>query len=397
MEITELFLLAVQSLRRNVARTFLTMLGIIIGIASVITIMSLGAGSTESIVGQISSFGANVLTVSPGRMRRGPGEQGAQVSTLVEADAAAIREVPEVEMVSRVVSKTKTLAANGVSTSSQVSGVDANYSEINSLKFTVGGFFDESDVDGLSKSVVLGDEVVTDIFGENADQFVVGETVRIDGKVFHIIGVITESSSVFIPVTTAQKTLFGQSNFLDSISLVVTDSAYVESTTTAVEQLLLERHEIKDASLADFEVRSTQSIVDTVSSITSTLTTLLSGIAAISLVVGGIGIMNIMLVTVTERTKEIGLLKALGAKNKNILSQFLIEAIVLTLSGGFVGIILGGVIAYFASSAMGITFVIKANSVLLSFGVSTLIGITFGYYPAQKAAQLQPIEALRYE
>ncbi|MBT3249809.1 MAG: FtsX-like permease family protein [Candidatus Pacebacteria bacterium] len=396
MEVDELFLLAFQALRRNVGRTLLTMLGIIIGIASVITIMSLGAGSTESIVGEISAFGANVLTVSPGKSRRGPGGSSNTVVTLVSEDAEKIEDLANVEKISRTINGNKTIVANSESTNSQISGVDAAYESINSVEFTTGGFFDEGDVLSAAKDVVLGDEVIEDLFGEDSAQYVIGETVRIDGRVFQIVGVMTDSGDALVPITTAQNILFGQ-NHLGSISVYVTDSELIDAVSADIEELLLIEHDIEDPELADFNVSNSQSFVDTISSVTGTLTTLLSGIAAISLVVGGIGIMNIMLVTVTERTKEIGLLKAIGAKDQNILAQFLIEAVVLTISGGVIGILLGAGIAFIASQAMSIPFVIENSSILLSFGVSVGVGIVFGYYPASQAAKLNPIDALRYE
>ncbi|MFC1727253.1 ABC transporter permease [Patescibacteria group bacterium] len=396
MEINELLSLAFEALRRNVGRTLLTMLGIIIGIASVITIMSLGAGSTESIVGEISSFGVNVLTVSPGRVQRGPGKSSGTVTTLSSDDAKVIEDLSYVVGVSRVVNSNKTVAANSESITAQIIGVDAIYETIQSLSLSTGTFFTESDVLAAAKDVVLGDEVVEELFGEGAEPFIIGETVRIDGRVFQIIGVIVDSNGVIIPVSTAQNILFGQTH-LDSLNVLVTDSQLVETATTEVENLLLVEHDIDDPEAADFNVFSSQSFVETISSITGTMTSMLSGIAAISLIVGGIGIMNIMLVTVTERTKEIGLLKAIGAKDKNILTQFLIEAVALTISGGVIGIILGAGVALVASKAMGIPFVVKLSSILLSFGVSVGVGVVFGFYPAQKAAKLNPIDALRYE
>jgi len=396
MEIEELFLLAFQALWRNIARTLLTMLGIIIGIASVITIMSLGAGSTESIVGEISSFGANVLTVSPGQSKRSPGGSSSIVTTLSSEDAEAIEKLANVEMVSPVVNKSKTITANSESTSVQVSGVAANYTLIKSLEFVNGGFFDEGDVLSAAKDVVLGDEAIEELFGSDAAEFVIGETVRIDGRVFQIVGIIVDSNEAYVPLTTAQTVLLGQS-YLDKISVYVTDSELIDVVTLDIEELLLDEHDIDDPQAADFNVQGSQTFVETISSVTGTLTTLLSGIAAISLVVGGIGIMNIMLVTVTERTKEIGLLKAVGAKDRNILNQFLIEAVVLTVSGGIIGILLGVSIAFIASQMMNIPFMVTTSSILLSFGVSAGVGIVFGYYPAQQAAKLNPIDALRYE
>lgn len=400
MDIQELIGLAFEALRRNVVRTALTMLGIIIGIASVITIISLGEGSTQSIVSQISAFGANVLTVSPGRsfrnMHGGEGGSVGTVTTLTADDAKALEKLYEVQFVSRVVNNSFSITANSESSSAQVTGADASYGEIRGYKYASGSFFDEGDVISASKDIVLGDRIVEDLFGEEAEQYVIGETVRVDGKVFQITGVIIDNGGAVVPITTAQGLLIGKTN-LDSISVAVSDVKLIDKVTENIEGLLMERHQIDDPELMDFSVRGSQTFVDAISTMTGTLTTLLSGIAAISLVVGGIGIMNIMLVTVTERTKEIGLLKAIGAKNKSILIQFLIEAVTLTFSGGAIGILLGGTLAFFAAKMMGIPFVIRLSSVLLSFGVSAGVGILFGYYPAQKAAKLSPIDALRYE
>jgi len=396
MDIQELTILSINALRRNLARTLLTMLGIIIGIGSVITIMSLGAGSTESIVSSISSYGANVLTVSPGKFRRGPGGSGGTFDTLTAEDAEEIEEIPNVRMISKIVNGNKIVTANSESTSAQIIGTDVNYEEIQNITLTTGSFFDQSDVLGASKDAVIGDEVIEELFGEDSEEYVIGETVRIDGRVFQIVGVAQESSSIIIPISTAQTALLGQT-YLNSINVYLENTNLVDQTTEDIENILLISHDIENSEDADFSVQNSQSFLDTISSVTGTLTAMLSGIAAISLVVGGIGIMNIMLVTVTERTKEIGLLKAIGAKDKDILSQFLIEALVLTILGGIIGILLGMGVAFIASSFMSIPFIIKLSSILVSFVVSASIGILFGYYPAQKAAKLNPIDALRYE
>jgi putative ABC transport system permease protein len=396
MELAELFLLAIEALRRNVGRTLLTMLGIIIGIASVITIMSLGKGSTKSIVDSISAFGANVLTVSPGKARRGPGGESSTVTTLVSDDAKEIEKLSNVEAVSRVVSKSKTITANSESENVLVRGVDAVYSEIQSLEFLSGGFFSDGDVSSAAKDVALGDEVVEELYGIGAEEFVIGETIRIDNRVFQVVGVIKESGEAVVPVTTASSILFGQTH-LDSISVKMIETDLSSILETEIENLLLDQHDIDEVAAADFNIRNSQSMVDTISSVTGTLTALLSGIAAISLVVGGIGIMNIMLVTVTERTREIGLLKALGAKYRDVLSQFLIEAVVLTILGGLIGMTLGILVALVASRAMSIPFVVTLSSIGLSVGVSVGVGVLFGWYPAKKAAKLHPIDALRYE
>ncbi len=394
MDFKELILLALDALKSNLVRTSLTMLGIIIGIASVIAIISLGEGSTASIVSDISSHGANVITVSPGLSQRGPGQSAGTVTTLTTDDGESISELENVVAVSAVVNKSEQIVANAEETNASIRGVEETYAEIQSLELTSGLFFEAGDVEGMSRVVVLGDEIVEELFGEGAE--IIGETVRIDARTFRIVGVAYEDSSAYIPLTTAQKVMFGQDH-VDSISVAVTSTELVESTMSVIEELLLLEHEIDDPELADFNVRSSQTFVETISSVTGTLTTLLSGIAAISLLVGGIGIMNIMLVTVTERTKEIGLLKAIGAKRKDILTQFLIEAIVLTMFGGLIGMLLGGGIAYVASSVMNIPFVVSISSVLLAFGVSAGVGITFGWYPANKASRLNPIDALRYE
>lgn len=396
MDFKELFILAIDALKSNIVRTLLTMLGIIIGIASVITIISLGSGSTASIVDEISSFGATIVTVSPGSNQRGPGQSSGSVDTLVEADAQALLEVEDVVRVSGVVSKNFSLTANGEITSASVKGVSEEYAQMYSLTVSYGSFLDESDILGVTRDVVIGDEVIEELFGEDAEELVIGEVVRIDARIFHIIGIIEDSSEVMIPLTTAQKVMSGQ-NYLNSIAVEVVDSDSVETATTAIEDRMMLEHEIELEADADFSVRSSQAMTESISSVTGTLTTVISGIAAISLLVGGIGIMNIMLVTVTERTKEIGLLKAIGAKKQDILTQFLIESVVLTLFGGAIGMSLGILFAYVGSSLLSIPFIVSPTSVLLAMGVSTVIGIVFGWYPANQAAKLNPIDALRYE
>ena len=395
MEFIELLVLAINALRTNIVRTVLTMLGVIIGIASVIIIMSLGSGATQSIVGEISSFGANILTVQAGRNVRGPGGGGGStVDTLVEDDVKAIALLPNITSAAGLVSTNKQITYDGTSVQSSISGVEETYAQIHELSLSQGSFISESQVATRSKVVVLGDQLVEDIFG--ADAQVVGESVRIDGKSFRIIGVITDSSSALAPLSTVQKVILSQ-NYFNSIEVLVDDSELVTSAETAVSDTLLLRHEIDNINDADFSIRSAQEMIDSISSVTGTLSAMLAGIAAISLLVGGIGIMNIMLVTVTERTREIGLLKAIGAKQRDILWQFLIEAVVVTLMGGLIGLSLGVMVTFIATKFLSIPFVVSLSSILLAIGVSTGVGIVFGYYPAKKAANLNPIEALRYE
>jgi putative ABC transport system permease protein len=396
MDIYQLVILSIEALKTNLVRTILTMLGVIIGIASVIIIVSLGEGATASIVGEISSFGANVLTVSAGKTTRGPGGggSGTTVDTLVEDDVNAILKINNVENVSGIVSTSKKILYDGQTENTSIKGVEESYQEIKSLTLSQGSFISESQVNTKSKVLVLGDEIVEELFGEGSQ--VVGENVRVDGKSFRIIGVISESSEALVPLSTAQKILLSQ-NYFNSIEIVVTESELVETAMADVEDQLLLTHEIDNPNDADFSVRSSQEMISSISSVTGTLTTLLSGIAAISLVVGGIGIMNIMLVTVTERTKEIGLLKAIGAKRKDILTQFLIEAVVVTIVGGLIGISLGLIVTYLASIVLDIPFIISFAAVGLALFVSTIVGVVFGWYPASQASKLQPIDALRYE
>jgi putative ABC transport system permease protein len=397
MDILEVIKLSISVLRQNILRTLLTMLGIIIGIASVIIILSLGQGTTASIVGQISSFGANNLTISPGAAGFGPIKSAGLVTTLVREDALAIKEeVKNVIAVSSIVSKNYQLVANGENTNGQVSGVDAGHLIINNLELVSGSFIQENEVAGSSRVVVLGDEKIIDLFGEDSYEYVIGKTVRIDSRSFRIIGVINDSRSIFIPVTTAMNILMGQ-DYVSSITVMISDSELVDAAEIEIETLLLNRHEIMNISQADFNIRSSQEMISTISTVTGTLIAMLSAIAAISLIVGGIGIMNIMLVTVTERTKEIGLMKAIGAKQKDILTQFLIESVVLTLSGGIIGAIIGISITFVAAKILSIPFIIGINSILLAVGVSAAVGIIFGYYPAKRGANLSPIDALRYE
>ncbi|AKM81314.1 MAG: ABC-type antimicrobial peptide transport system, permease component [Candidatus Pacebacteria bacterium GW2011_GWF2_38_9] len=395
MEFFELFILAINALRTNIVRTILTMLGVIIGIASVIIIMSLGNGATQSIVGEISSFGANILTIQAGRNTRGPGGGGGStVDTLIEDDVEALALLPNVNSAAGLISTNKQITYDGNVFQTSITGVEETYMNIHELNLSQGSFISSSQVATRSKVVVLGDGLVEDIFGEDAQ--VVGESIRIDGKSFRIIGVITDSSSALAPISTVQKVILSQ-NYYNSIEVLVSDSDSVTQVEEAVTNTLLLRHEIKNSNDADFSIRSAQEMIDSISSVTGTLSAMLSGIAAISLVVGGIGIMNIMLVTVTERTREIGLLKAIGAKQKDILWQFLIEAVVVTLMGGLIGLLLGIIITFIATKFLSIPFVVSIASILLAIGVSTAVGIVFGYYPAKKAAKLQPIDALRYE
>ena len=408
MNISEIIKESLTTLRVNKLRTILAVLGIVIGIGSVIALVSLGQASQKSVTNQIESLGSNLLTVSPGFTQSG-GVRGASGggTTLTYEDAKAILESSSVTSVSKVspeLSKRSQVVTGKNNTNTQVYGVTPTYSEVKKVEVTQGAFIAQKDLDSLSKVAVLGPQVVEDLFGDSS-QSVVGQSIRIEGQSFRIIGVTKEKGGtgfnnqddmIFVPLTTAMKVLYGQ-NYLSSISIEAKSQDLMVSAQDQVGYLLLARHKLSDPTKADFRIMSQSDILSTASSITGTFTSLLSGIAAISLLVGGIGIMNIMLVTVTERTREVGLRKALGAKKKTIVKQFLVEASLLTFMGGVLGMILGTVISYILSKVMGLPFTISAQSVLLAIIVSGAIGIVFGWYPAKKASDLEPIEALRYE
>ncbi|HVZ67653.1 MAG TPA: ABC transporter permease [Patescibacteria group bacterium] len=402
----ELLKESLLTLTLNKLRTGLAMLGIVIGIGSVIALLSLGQGTQAQVANQIQSLGANLLTVSPGGQSTGA-VRGAQGSgtTLTLEDANGIMTSPQITTVDNVSPETTSRAqvTTGQTNSNvQVIGVTDAYSSVHKTNVTEGQFISKSDVAGIRKVAVIGPQVVTDLFGGASP---IGKTIRINGQTLTVIGVteskggtgfLNQDDIVFVPLTTAQKQLFGQ-NYLSSIAVEAKSPDVMEQARDEVGYYLLARHKLSDPSQADFSIFSQEDILNTASSITGTFTTLLSGIAAISLLVGGIGIMNIMLVSVTERTREIGLRKALGAKKNIIVSQFLIESVILTLIGGAIGMIIGIVISFVVSSLAKLPFVISVESIVLAVGVSGAIGIVFGWYPARRAANLQPIEALRYE
>ena len=407
MDIGELIIECVGTLTINKMRTGLAVLGIIIGIGSVIALISIGQSSQKSVETQIQSLGSNLLTVSPGSITSG-GIRGAAggVTTLTLEDALAMMKTPQITTISKVspeYSSRKQVTAGRNNTNTQIIGVYPAYLDIHKVTMSSGSFITQRDVDTMSKVAVLGPQVVTDLFGEGANP--IGQTIRTSGQMLRVVGVTTakggsgfqnQDDVIYTPLSTAQKQLAGVSH----VSSIAVEAKSKDVMTQAQDQIgyfLLARHKLSDPTQADFSIFSQNDILNTASQITGTFTTLLGGIAAISLLVGGIGIMNIMLVTVTERTREIGLRKALGAKKKTIITQFLIEAIMLTIIGGTVGMIVGILISFGISKLMNIPFTISLSSIALAIGVSGAIGILFGWYPARKASNLQPIEALRYE
>jgi len=407
MEFSEVIQEAINTLTVNKLRTFLATLGIVIGIGSVIALISLGQGTQKSVENQIQSLGSNLLTVSPGSSRGGFVQGGAgSATTLTYEDAKAITtssQITTINNVSPELSRRTQVTASGNNTNTQVIGATSIYSEVHKVSISSGNFLTQYDIDGQAKVAVLGPQVVTDLFGEGTNP--VGSSIRISGQSFRVIGVTVSKGGtgfqnqddvIYVPITTAQKSLFGTTS-LTSIAVQAKSEEVMVQAQDEVGYLLLERHRLSDPTQADFSIFSQNDILNTASSVTGTFTALLSGIAAISLVVGGIGIMNIMLVTVTERTREIGLRKALGAKKKNIITQFLIESIILTFAGGIIGMAIGILASIIISKVISLPFSISFGSIILAIGVSGAIGILFGWYPAKKASDLQPIEALRYE
>jgi putative ABC transport system permease protein len=396
-----------RALSANKIRSGLTMLGIVIGISSVIAMTAIGAGAQASIQSSIQSIGANLIMVTPGT-QRGPGAQVSQgrgsAKSLTLQDAEAITEkITGIKSVAPEVSARYQVTAKGTNTNTQIVGTTTTYPTVRNIEVEEGSFITDTHIKTSSKVAVIGPTARDDLFGVNTDG--IGQTIRIKNSTFTIVGVTkvkggtgfnNPDDMIFIPITTAQRFLSGD-QYVTTISISAENAETTSQVQEDVTNLLLERHHISDSAGADFSTLNQADIIATASSVTGTFTILLAAVAGISLVVGGIGIMNMMLTTVTERTKEIGLRKAIGAKRKDISRQFLIEAVMLTFIGGVLGVLLGWSISFMVQYSGLIQTHVSITSILLAFGVSTIIGIVFGYYPALRAAKLHPIEALRYE
>ena len=406
MDLRETAITAFDALLSNKLRTGLATLGIVIGIAAVVALIALGQGAQASVTEQIASTGSNLLTITSGAANQ-HGIQGARGSanTLTLKDAQAIaanQSLTTVAAVSAEVSQNYQVTQGRNNTNARTTGVLPDYRITSNLTLASGSFITDKHVAGLEKVAVLGSNVAQELFGSGN---VVGQTVQIKRIPFRVISVTetkggggfgSPDDSVFVPVTTAQKLLVG-TDYVDSISVTATSAETMNQTMDSVGYFLLRRHNLPTPQQADFSIRSQADLLSAITATTSTFTNLLSGIAAISLLVGGIGIMNIMLVTITERTHEIGIRKAIGAKRRDILLQFLFESAVLTITGGIFGILLGLGISLLAGRLLGLSASLSLYGPLLAFSVSSTIGIVFGYYPARRAAMLQPIVALRYE
>ena len=406
MNLKNLLKIAVRALIRNKLRAFLTMLGIIIGVASVIAMLAIGEGAKRNIQDEMSSMGTNLIMIMPNMQQRGGVSLGASSSMVLKmTDVDALRnEATALSEVSPQVSANGQVIYGNQNTQTSVYGVTEEYLSIRKLTIENGRIFNSNEVRSMSKVCILGQTVVENLFGEGSDP--VGLTIRIKNLPFQIIGVLEDKGEsgmgqdqddlILAPYTTVQRRLAA----IDYINGIYASAVTEEKSAQAIEEvteILRRTHKLKESEEDDFRVMSQSELMETVSSITDILTYLLGAIAGISLLVGGIGIMNIMFVSVTERTREIGLRMSIGGRGQDILRQFLVESIILSILGGALGVIFGYLIAKGAGSLMDSPTVITSQSVILAFAVCFAIGVFFGWYPARKAAGLNPIDALRYE
>jgi putative ABC transport system permease protein len=396
--------IALKALNRNKLRTVLTMLGMIIGVGAVITMVALGKGAQSSIEEQVKSAGTNLINVNAGNLSQGGVRQGQGMSTtLMPSDAQALRQVPGVQYVSAGANTRGQVIAGNQNWSTQIQGVDVELPQIRNWPPKYGAFFTSEDVRSAAKVAVLGSTVSDTLYGPDVDP--TGQIIRIRNQPFKVLGVMSSKGQgpfgqdqddlVMVPYTTVQKKLQGIQHIQNIIvSSVTPDTAPVAE---AIGETLRTLHKLQPGDPDDFMVRTQEEIASVRTETTKTMTTLLASIAGVSLMVGGIGIMNIMLVSVTERTREIGLRMAIGARGKDVLLQFLVEAVVISVFGGLIGIAIGFGLSAAVKKFMEWPTVIPPEAIAMAFGFSAATGVFFGFYPARKAAQLDPIEALRFE
>jgi putative ABC transport system permease protein len=407
MNLLAIIRVAVRALNRNKLRTALTMLGIIIGVGAVIALVSIGQGAQAMVQNQINGMGTNMMFIMPGNVMTGGASLGAgAANTLTEEDfQSMVKEVPTIAAASEIMRASGQLVFGNQNWFVQIQGTNEKFPFIRNWKVDRGDFFTDTDVRTAERVIVLGKTVADKLF-PGMDP--IGQMIRVRNLPFRVVGVLTakgqsmvgqdQDDTAVMPYTTVQRKLLGQQ--LPSISQVMISSISPEASTVTemqITDLLRQRHKIQPGQTDDFMVRNMTDVAQTSAQITTLMTILLGSIAAISLIVGGIGIMNIMLVSVTERTREIGIRMAVGARPNYIRLQFLTESLVLSLVGGFIGVLIGGSLAAVVARFLGWPTLVSALSVLVSFAFATGIGIFFGYYPAHKAAALDPIEALRYE
>ena len=397
--------IALKALNRNKLRTVLTMLGMIIGVGAVITMVALGTGARTTIEERVKSAGTNMILVNAGNFSTGGVRMGQGNSTkLTPDDASAIKQIPGVEYAAAGATTRSQIIAGNQNWSTQVQGTDIDLPQIRSWPCKYGAFFTPQDVTSAAKVAVLGTVVSGVLFGDDVDP--TGQIIRIKNQPFKIIGVMIskgqssqgqdQDDTIFTPYTTVMKKLQGQTN-INNVTVSAASGDEIQETAEAIRGVLRVRHKISNPADDDFMVRTLEEMASVQTETTKTMTTLLASIAGVSLLVGGIGIMNIMLVSVTERTREIGLRMAIGARGKDVLLQFLVEAVVISLIGGMIGIGMGFGLSAAVQKFMQWPADISADAIALSFGFSALTGVFFGFYPARKAASLDPIEALRFE
>ncbi|MDQ7093903.1 ABC transporter permease [Desulfosporosinus sp. PR] len=405
MNFFESIRVSLRALRANKLRSALTMLGMIIGVAAVIAMVGIGNGATASITSQIQGLGSNLLTISSGQSNSGGVRGGAGSSNnLTMTDVTKIPIDTAIKAVAPVTSTSGQVVFASGNTSTTITGTTADYQGIKNVTMESGRFITTEDVDNSARVAVLGPTVVTDLFGD-ANASVIGKVIKINNVPFQVIGVTTTTGStgfmssddmITAPISTIQERLIGKKT-VRNILVSATSETQMQTAQDEITAALHKAHKIPDGKADDFTVQNQADMLQTMTGVTQTLTMLLGGIAGISLLVGGIGIMNIMLVSVTERTREIGIRKAIGAKGFDIMMQFLIEAVVLSILGGGIGIAIGFGGSTLAGKALKMSTSISPTSVLVAFGFSAAIGILFGVFPARKAAAMDPIDALRYE
>lgn len=403
MNFWEAMRVSLRSVTANKLRSFLTMLGIMIGVSAVITMVAIGEGAKASVANQINGLGSNLLIVSAGQAKQGGISLGAGSLSLRLEDAKALQQKDSIAGVTPTVSTRAQLVYQSDNYLSSLEGTTEAFPEVRNASLQEGRFFTSFEVSEQANVVVIGPEVVTNLFA-SSNESPIGKTIEINRISFTVIGVLKSQGSsgmtnnddkVIIPITTAMERL-GQ-NSLRTIYVSATSSDEMLQAQFDIQQTLRAQHKLMPRQENDFTISSQSDILETAQSVTSVMTTLLSGIAAISLVVGGIGIMNIMLVSVTERTREIGIRKAIGATKGAILQQFLIESVTLSLLGGMIGILLGVGAAWIVNKLGGVDIAITMTPMLYAFLSSLFVGVVFGVYPAKKAAEMKPIDALRYE